>query len=90
MKDGYRYFISRPPAEGGDLASVLAHGSRYFRVRVYGKYFMPRGEAEFWSVDEWETSRIQPFGRYLDGILASGSTVRELLDEKEVPGGLGA
>lgn len=84
MKDGYRYFISRPTAEDGN--PELGSDPSYFRLKEgerYGTVFnMP---VDFWNGSEWQASLLHPFFRYLDDVLGSGATVREILDEKDVP-----
>lgn len=87
MKDGYRYFISRPTAEDGDPVPVLASAPNYFRVdgRLRCGTFFNRHVC-FWDGNEWRSSAIQPFFAFLDAVLGSGATVRELIEEKEIPG----
>lgn len=82
MKDGYRYFVSRPTAEDGDPVPVMSSDPSYFRVHDGGSVVY------FWSGTEWNRSAIQPLIWHLDDVLGSGATVRELLDEKEIPGGM--
>lgn len=82
MKDGYRYFVSRPTAEDGNPVPVESSDPSYFRIP--GDTIDGRLLVEFWCVDEWLRSIIQPFHAHIDDALGSGATIREVLEE-EIP-----
>lgn len=78
MKDGYRYFVSY--ATGEDGLPVTSNDPSYFRCN--NNFF---GPVRYWIGHEWKESTISGVGAYFDDVLGSGATVRELLDEKDVP-----
>lgn len=79
MKDGYRYFISRPTAEDG--MPELGSDPSYFRCPARF-----HGPVSFWDSSNWEPSQLgNSLSDYLSDVFGSGATVRELLDEKDVP-----
>lgn len=84
MKDGYRYFISHPTAEDGNPVPTEQSGPSYFRVPDTGDspIYMP---VDFLGAFDWRMSAIQPYHNHIEDLLCSGATVRELLDEKDVP-----
>lgn len=78
MKDGYRYFVSY--ATGEDGLPITSNDPSYFRCKEnFG------GFVDFWSDPDWERSILPGLGSYLDDLFGSGATVRELIDEKDVP-----
>lgn len=88
MKDGYRYFSSRPTAADGNPVPVESSKTDFFRVfDPDPKIIMLPiyAQAEFRDGKKWVPSAVQPFRFYLDDVLGSGATIRELLDEKDIP-----
>lgn len=82
MKDGYRYFVTY--ATGEDGLPITSNDPGYFRVPDFDGH-PPRGLVDFWDGSDWMQSSVQPFSYYMDDVHGSGATVRELLDEKDVP-----
>lgn len=78
MKDGYRYFVAYSTGEDG--LPVTSNDPSYFRVQGNSL-----GPVQFWSYPDWDRSILPGIGAYLDDLFGSGATVRELLDEKDVP-----
>jgi hypothetical protein len=81
MKDGYRYFVTYSTGEDG--LPVTSNDPSYFRFPgdvLDGRLLVP-----YWCINSWNHSLIQPLHAYLDDVLGSGATVRELLSENEVP-----
>lgn len=74
MRDGYRYFVSRPTGPEGD---PIGPGT-FYRVSY-------TEVAEVSDEKNWRRSVIQPMSVLLDAVLRSGATLRELLDPEEVP-----
>lgn len=83
MTDGFRYFISRPTGENGDPIAVESTKPAYFRAADNGLRIT--GAVEFWDGATWQRSIVQPFTAYIDDAFSSGATLRELLDESEIP-----
>lgn len=82
--DGYRYFVSY--STGEDDLPVTTNDPSYFRVLNTASDSFPAFMAVyFWNQLDWMYSILQPFCAHLDDVLGSGATVRELLDEKDVP-----
>lgn len=84
MKDGYRYFITRPTAEDGNPVPVESSEPSYFRFRDWMERSFV-GSAEFWDGSKWKLSVLTEVVDHLDDVLTSGATVREILDEKDMP-----
>jgi hypothetical protein len=81
MKDGYRYFIARPTAEDGNPEQ----GSDPSYFRCPARF---HGPVNFWNGSDWEYSIVgNNLSNYLSDVFRSGATVRELLDDKDVPRG---
>lgn len=78
MNDGYRYFVSY--ATGDDGLPITTNDPSYFRCPE--NFF---GRVQYWSVDTWENALLTGLGAYLSDLFGSGATVREILDDKEIP-----
>lgn len=79
----YRLFISRPTGENGDPVPVDSSDPSYFRAADVPR--MPAAPVDFWDGTAWKHSVLTSFGSYLDDVLGSGATVREILDVAELP-----
>lgn len=84
MNDGFCYFISRPTGEDGDPVPVESSSASYFRIPENDDR-PTRAVVEFWDGSTWQRSVVQPFSAYTDDAFSGGATLRELLDEKELP-----
>lgn len=76
--DGYRYFVTY--ATGEDGLPITTNDPSYFRCNE--NFF---GPVQFWSSPDWEKSILPGLGAYFSDLFGSGATVRELLDEEDVP-----
>jgi hypothetical protein len=87
MNDGYRYFIVRPTQPDGDPVPVAQSDPHYFRFQEpeFRGLSLPQQAAYYWDGSEWQRSVLGSASAYVNDTLASGATVRELLDEKDVP-----
>ena len=59
---------------------------RYYELG--GDFYRTWGEdvVQFWDGDQWKRSVLPDKAAFLDDVLGSGATVREVLDMAEVPG----
>lgn len=82
----FRFFVNYPTDEDG-LPNLGDPG--YFRVLEASDWSgLPSGRpVEFWTGTEWKPLALQPFARHLDDVLRNGSTIREILDVRELPRG---
>jgi hypothetical protein len=81
----FRYFVSY--ATGDDGLPVTGNDPSFFRVSAEDRVMSVMSYlVEFWDGGEWVRSIVQPFSAYLDDVLISGSTLRELTEpEKDLP-----
>lgn len=68
------------PVNPGNTYHYYLVGTCYYRVQHADTL------VEFWTGDEWRASLLEGRQDLLDDALGAGSTVREVLDQSEVPG----